>query len=642
MDIETYAEIFTYSAINIDTEEVVKYVICSLRDDREELIAHLRSCKAQISFNGIGFDYPILHYFMQDYKNLQAEDMCKKAQEIIDDQNKTSFGFEKWKHQIKEKEWLIPQLDLYKLWHYNNRARATSLKALEISMNYPNVLEMKRSDEEFSLKTIDQVLEYNLNDVLATFEFYKKSFHKILLRKQIEREYGLKCRNYPDVKIGEELILKLYCDQTFNPSIKEQVIDLFERNRRKYEYYWDVKKMRTKRSSIKLNECILPIIKFQHKDLQKLLAGLKALEITKTKDSVKKSVPFHDILLEFGTGGIHACTKAGIYESTDIHVIKSCDVASLYPSLAIIYSFYPEHLGLDFCKVYKDILEKRIEAKKAGDINMSDAFKLSLNGAYGKSSDEFSFLYDPKFTMQITLGGQLLLTMLVEALSIMIPEIKFLLINTDGLEVIIPRNKENIYYRVCETWEKLTQLSLEYVDYQKLVLRDVNNYIALTVDNKKKYKGSFEIDKVVGNEPAYHKDNSFRIIPIALSNYFLDGIPVEETILNYKDVYDFCGRQKFKGKDYGETHTIKYDETDNPYVYIDRQQKHVRYYISTDGISFIKKYAKGTTEIIHGGWLVTIFNKFEEKGDYSIDYDFYIQECLKEIENIKDKQLKLF
>jgi len=146
------------------------------------------------------------------------------------------------------------------------------------------------------------------------------------------------------------------------------------------------------------------------------------------------------------------------------------------------------------------------------------------------------------------------------------------------------------------------------------------------------------VDKVVGSEPAYHKDNSFRIVPLALQEYFVNNIPVEHTIKNHTNIYDFCGRQKFKGQDYG---IVKYIEGNN--IIPEKQQKNVRYYISNKGASFIKNYAKGTQEIINKGFQVTIFNKFIDKNfeEYNLNYDFYIKECNKEINNIIDKQLTL-
>lgn len=262
---------------------------------------------------------------------------------------------------------------------------------------------------------------------------------------------------------------------------------------------------------------------------------------------------------------------------------------------------------------------------------MADGFKLSANSVYGKSNDKHSFLYDPIYTLKTTLNGQLMLSMLCEELNTKIKDLTMLQVNTDGITVKIRREDLDIYYDICKKWEEYTNLMLEYVEYNKMVIRDVNNYIAITTKGKVKYKGAFEIDK------DYHKDNSFKIIPIAISNFFVNGIPIEETIRNHDNLYDYCGRQKFKGKDYGTTSSIVGDR-----IVTEEQQKNVRYYISNRGCSFIKNYAKGSNEVINKGYLVTIYNKHDNEHIKDINYTFYEKECNKEINNIIKKQLTLF
>lgn len=161
----------------------------------------------------------------------------------------------------------------------------------------------------------------------------------------------------------------------------------------------------------------------------------------------------------------------------------------------------------------------------------------------------------------------------------------------------------------------------------------------MTIHGKIKSKGRFEVDKKVGDEPAYHKDNSFRIIPLALERYFSRGIPVEDTIYSCENIYDFCGRQKFKGKDCGVVKNFVNDALISIY-----QQKNVRYYISHKGGSFWKIYGKDKSEeAINKGFDVTIFNSYVEMPihEYKINYYFYIKECNKEIDNINKKQLQL-
>lgn len=629
-DIETLASAFTYVAKNVESGEIVEFVIHKDRDDRQALLDHLLTCKGQVGFNNISFDYPIIHYFMTGgfYVYPTTEELINniyiKAQEAISLQDNYDAFYSKV--NIPSKKWIIPQLDLFKMWHYNNAARSTSLKALEISMNYPNVMESKihHTKKDITLEELDEILKYNLNDVLATYEFYKLSKDKIDLRKSLGKQYKIPCINYSDSRIGEELILKLYSNK-INQSP------------------WDIKWQRTKRDSINLADCILDKIKFRSKEFNELLDYLKSLTITETKNAFKKSVIYKGFKYDYGTGGIHGCIKPGVYNSDSNYMILDADVSSLYPNIAITNNFYPEHLGKEFVEVYQSIIDKRIQAKKDGDTTLADGFKLSANSVYGKSNDENSFLYDPKFTMQVTLNGQLLLTLLAEMLVDTLGDnTQVLQINTDGITLRILKDNYFTYQEVCDKWQDLTNLTLEYANYDTMIIADVNNYLAQTTDGKIKYKGRFEIDKMVGNERAYHKDNSFKIIPIALRDYFIYGIPIEDTIMNHTNIYDFCGRQKFKGQDYGEVHYLIADEVGNSQHEIIKQQKNVRYYISTNGGTFIKQYAKGSQEFINKGYQVTIFNEFKESKNYNINYQFYIAECMKEINLIENKQLYLF
>jgi hypothetical protein len=362
--------------------------------------------------------------------------------------------------------------------------------------------------------------------------------------------------------------------------------------------------------------------------------------IKDTKGEFKHSVIYKGFKYDFGTGGIHGCIKAGVYEATKDTSILSCDVTSLYPMIGIVNSFYPQHLGVNFCKIYDMIFQKRSIAKKNGNKAVNEGLKLALNGSYGKSNDKFSFLYDPMYTMRITVNGQLMLCMLSEKLQD--AGFKMLMINTDGMEFIVPNDQKQLYYDICKQWEDSVKLSLEYAEYKKMIIRDVNNYMAVYTNDKLKYKGAFEIDKEIW------KDNSFKIIQIALSDYFVKGIAVESTIKNHNNIYNFCGRHKTNRECYSE---IRFVKSDNgiPQAAKEKQQKTTRYYISNSGASFFRIYtegkSKGTEEAIDKGYRVTIFNNYIQKNiqEYDINYQYYIRECYKIINIIQDNnQLKLF
>ena len=113
----------------------------------------------------------------------------------------------------------------------------------------------------------------------------------------------------------------------------------------------------------------------------------------------------------------------------------------------------------------------------------------------------------------------------------------------DGQTIKIPRKKLDLIRKVNEQLTKETGLVIEEAFYSKMFIRDVNNYGAVYEDSTKenehiKLKGDFEIDK------EFHKDSSMRIVPLAVKNYFVYGIPIEKTIKNDRDIFNFCMQLK--------------------------------------------------------------------------------------------------
>ena len=237
--------------------------------------------------------------------------------------------------------------------------------------------------------------------------------------------------------------------------------------------------------------------------------------------------------------------------------------------------------------------------------------------------------------MAITVNGQLFLSMLSEVLG-EISSLQFLQINTDGITVKLLRSDLEKYYSICKQWEKYTGLNLEFVEYKKMIINDVNNYIAVKFDDSVKYKGLFEINK------EFHKDTSFKIVQIALSNYFVKGKAIEETIKNHNNIYDFCLRMKTNRAYQAEYHYVDLDRSEYK---IDQLSKTLRYYISNKGGTLYKR-EKATGKLIgtNVGFVATTFNRYVEKPmeDYDVNYQFYIMECNKIINQIETSQLTLF
>ena len=353
----------------------------------------------------------------------------------------------------------------------------------------------------------------------------------------------------------------------------------------------------------------------------------------------KYSVQYKGVKTDYGLGGIHGARTSRVYESTDDMVIMTSDVTSFYPNLAIRNKWAPAHLPQkEFCDQYEWFFTERKKIPKSNPMNY--VYKIILNSTFGLSNDDKSFFYDPELCARITINGQLTLMMLYEMIMEAIPEAIPLLQNTDGVETIIPRSAKEKYFQVCKEWEKITNLNLEHDTYKKIVLADVNNYIAVDNSGKAKCKGRFEF-----NNLALHKNKSKLIIPKAIYSYFVDNILPQDTIKENKNILDYCIGGKSKGNWQQVARSIKDNEGHE-----ENLQKINRYYISKSGVKIIKvnQVDKREIQLEAGKWIQTIFNKMkmEPKWDsYNIDKGYYSQAIENEINNIltvSSNQLKLF
>lgn len=483
-----------------------------------------------------------------------------------------------------------------------------------------------------------QVMEYNKWDVYSTYLFFLvtigktdypiyKGKNKLQLRQDLTKKFKVNCMNLPDVGMGEQLMLNLYAR-----AIKQNP--------------YDIKRLKTIRNGIPLKDCIPFWASIKSPEFNTFVNKIKSLTVKGEKKEFEYSVIFHGYKFDFGLGGSHGSCKSGVYDSNKDWIILDLDVSSLYPSVAKSLNLYPNHLGPEFMQLYKQFIEKRIaEKRKPKEIRdnvLIEGYKLILNGTYGKSNEESSFMFDRLYTFRTTIAGQLFICMWAERMYEAVNgNIKFLQTNTDGQTIMIKKEDLSKIRQVNEQLTKETTLEIEEAFYKKMIIRDVNSYISVYEDHTSenehlKLKGCFEIDK------EFHKDPSMRIVPIALKEYFVNGIPIEETIRNHTDIYDFCLRLKTNSK---STPIYRYFE--NEEIKEMELSRTTRYYISNIGIHSGQLYKKFSEDRIVGvnvGYSATLFNKYIEKpmNEYNINYKFYIAEAMKIVNNIENRQLSLF
>ena len=626
MDYETLSNCFIAVFEDIKSEEREIFIIHESKNDLVPfltfLMRNIKHNEWHVSFNGLGFDSQITEYFLtngHDLLEMSGDEIARfiysKAQYVIQKQRDGEFL------DFSPRDLQIRQIDVFKLNHWDNPAKRSSLKWIQYTMDWINIIDMPIAHTSEILESqIPEIINYCINDVRSTKQIMHLSKEHINLRRALTEEYNIDLFSASEPRISKELFLHFLSKQT---GIK------------KYE----LRQMRTHRPQIVVNDIILPYVEFKTATFQNLLKKFKEVVIYpgETKGGFKYSAQYKGVKSDYGLGGIHGARTSRVYESTEDMIIMTSDVTSFYPNLAIRNGWAPGHLPKEaFCQLYEWFFEERKKIPKKDPKNY--VYKIILNSTYGLSNDENSFLYDPEFTMRITINGQLSLTMLYEMICEEIPGAIPLMQNTDGLETMIPREYVEQYMEICARWEKITNLQLEHDKYSKVVLGDVNNYIAVTEDGKSKCKGRFEYKDL-----ALHKNKSFLIIPKALHAYFVEGIKPEDYLAQNQNIFDYCGGVKIKGDWKFVEHAIIDGEFQKQ-----KLQHTIRYFISKSGCKVIKTnlFDGREIQVEAGPWMQTIYIDHKEQpfDDYNINLAFYLDKIKKEIAGLEPNkdQLKLF
>jgi len=647
-DIETIINCSVFVFEDIYSDEVRSYVIHDLQDDRQELYNFLHKLKNSetrlVTFNGLAFDSQILEYMMRfedelcDIPAIQvAHNIYLKAQETIRRSNNREFS------EYSPYNLSIKHIDVFKQGHFDNPAKRSSLKWLQYTTDWYNIEEMP-IHHSIVIKTqeqIDEIVSYCKNDVSSTKHLFKIFTPQTELRMTFSQKFEMDLLSSSEASIAKK-IFSYYLAPKMKMSAKS------------------FKELRTFRKEIVVKEILLPYIKFKSRAFNGLLKAYEELIIDpeKTKDAFKYVVKIKDITIEFGLGGVHGAAPPNTYFSTKDSTIESFDVISFYPNLFIRNKWSPRHIPTEiFCEQYEWFFDERVKIPKKDPVNY--LLKIVLNSAYGLTNEKNNPLYDPLVTMATTINGQLLLMMLYEDILLRIPEAIPLMANTDGAEVLIPNSKKHIYQECCDRWMETTMLKLEYDSYEKLFIRDVNNYLGLhskkEIDKKEyskikekglfptsiveskyyynavKCKGAFEFENL-----ALHKNKSFLVVRKMIYYYLIFGILPEHTMNENRNIMDYCGGIKTSSEwKFYQMCSINGEVTKEPL------QKVNRYYVSKKGCKIIKENVNDgrVTQVHAGNYYQTIFNKAEEIPwlDYNLNQQFYLKLAYAEIAKLVNK-----
>lgn len=647
-DIEVFQNIFHCSVKNTETNDIYKFEISERKNQLRELVKFFKQVDKYITwgdyyttniniptniifcgYNNLHYDNPIINYIIEYEDKLMQYNIptiCSSifnlSKTITASSEDNIDAWKHWKYQI----W-FDTFDILTML-YSNKLRV-GLKEIQVTMQYPNVQEFVCDwTKPLPLEDFDSMIDYNINDIESTSELLNRCKKDVDLRIAIEDEYGVRVLSKDGVNIGMKILTQKYLEKTGLT-------------------WWDIKDLRSPMSVIPLKDVILPFIKYDSPILQKVLEDMKNQIVSPGRKGYENKFVFNNLRYSVGVGGIHSVNSPEIIIPRDDEMLIDIDVASLYPSMLIEYEFYPKHLGKEFLEVYKQIKDERIEAKHNGDKVKNETLKLALNGLSGNLQNEHNFCYSPFAVMQIRINGQLLLLMLAEKLTQI--GCRIVQANTDGLFVLLKKDVYSKANSICREWEQLTKLTLEEDRFKAMYQYAINDYFAITEDNKVKEKGMFITTVKLG------KGLTPKIIPKAIISFFKDGISVEDTIKNCTDIRDFLMSEKT-----GKQWHVEYMN--------EEQQRTNRFYASTNGgylwkwkdtghkegeiITYTEPYvgehkykasARQYQNMLTASG-VTLLNKFDDKPieERKINYRYYIMEAYKIIRDLKPLQLSLW
>ena len=329
-----------------------------------------------------------------------------------------------------------------------------------------------------------------------------------------------------------------------------------------------------------------------------------------------------------GFGGIHGAIPNYFWSEQEDpeEAIRNKDVGSYYPHLCTINGYTSRNIPSP--QVYENVLESRMKAKAAGDIATANALKLVCNTTYGCLLNQYNDLYDPLMGRSVCISGQLYLLELARHCYQDIPGLKIVQLNTDGIMVQCRKEYLSQLDEICDEWQSRTGFELETDSVIKIAQKDVNNYVEIQEGGKAKAKGGYLV-KGISTVGAFNINNSCCIVATALKEYFVNGTPVEETIENCNDIFQFQIIAK-AGAKYKEAYHVVGDRKE-------QVQKVNRVYATADtryGKLFKVKAEDDTTAKIESLPEHCIIDNDNQLTIADVDKNFYIEMARKHVNDV--------
>jgi hypothetical protein len=572
-DIETLPNYTLVSFKDIESKEYFRFRR-NEPDAVERLKAFLNTDDTYIGFNSNSFDNIVLAAFLAGRKEIEIK---RIADDLI--VNRVSPWNAYTKHSL-----LRPSIDTIDL--IEVAPSFVGLKAYGARMHMPLLQDMPIAHDEWIEDEQRPIVDsYCDNDLDTTEELVNRLEPELMLRIAMSKQYGVDMRSKSDAQMAEQAYIT---------------------------------SMSLQRRDNKIPKTITytppAFLKFQDQQLQSLLEKVShhVFDINQATGHVilpdflgGDVIRFGSGTYQLGVGGIHSTHDKSVCYVAGGDTICDIDAASFYPSIILECGFVPATLGKRFVDEYRQIYERRLEAKRTGDKATNETLKISLNGTFGKLASKYSVLYSPDLMLAVTLTGQFTLLMLIEWLEIL--GATTLSANTDGIAIRYGNQLEAGVQKVVKRFSEVSRFEFEFTPYRVLAMKDVNNYFAVKPDRKLKTKGIYAPLSLKKNPTA-------QVTADAVGAWLANGTPFEDTIRDAPFV-DFISARNVTGG--GEQNGVPLGKV-------------VRWYQSSDESLPPLKYIKNGNKVpkTEGARAcMTLTDKTVHPED--LDYGWYYKEAIK-------------
>ena len=278
-----------------------------------------------------------------------------------------------------------------------------SLKLYGARLHSPRIQDLPFDvSADLPLEQIPVVRDYCINDLDETHRLFDFLKERLDLRQSMSIEYNEDLTSKSDAQIAEKVISK-EVQKLVGKYPKRPIIP----------------------TGTQYNYIIPDFINYRLPQLQQMLEKVRNTKfeiiepygIGLPKELSNLSIQINKGVYRMGIGGLHSFEKNVAYKSTNDLYIIDRDVASYYPAIILNQKLYPDHMGVAFLEVYKSLVERRLQAKKAGNKTTDKGLKVAINGTFGKLNSMWSTLYAPNLFLQVVLTGQFSLLLLIEMLN---------------------------------------------------------------------------------------------------------------------------------------------------------------------------------------------------------------------------------